>query len=482
MNIEKPTKEQTDSVFSLNDKRFYFSMVTRLLYSDDIFNESERTFLKEIADLLNLDLSFVNSTLLAPPDIDKLNTQAAEIKSPWVKEILINQLYMASMADKKLAEKEKKIIYAMANSLGIDELYLKRVESFCQNIDWTPIEINATSAILMGGILMACGIVAAPALGGIIGAHALGYSGIVASKAGLALLGGGSIASGGLGMAGGTGVIASILGAVGLRQGYKTSREFTKGLKDFNVSIHKIGKNDIHILFINGFLTEDNDNFKKWERIIGSFPRESFVHEVKWDSENLTKIGKFTVDNLGKGGMWFLLSQAATSATHKATALVAPVVAPLRIASLIANPWHVAMSNSKKAGVLLAEWIETNSGIADKIVLLGHSLGARVILYTLLALRPTTKIRSAFLFGGAADSNSKEWKKAAVHIEEKIHNFYSNKDEVLKKVYKMGTFWTNHPIGLGPLKELNMIENIDVSDKVDGHNYYFQATNLLPSL
>lgn len=57
---------------------------------------------------------------------------------------------------------------------------------------------------------------AAPVLGGLFGSVVLGYSGAVATSAGLAALGGGSIAAGGFGMVGGTALIAGLGGIAGV--------------------------------------------------------------------------------------------------------------------------------------------------------------------------------------------------------------------------------------------------------------------------
>ena len=58
-------------------------------------------------------------------------------------------------------------------------------------------------------------ILAAPAIGGALGAYLGGYSGAAASSYGLAFLGGGSRATGGLGMAGGTAVVSVVGGGLG---------------------------------------------------------------------------------------------------------------------------------------------------------------------------------------------------------------------------------------------------------------------------
>lgn len=82
----------------------------------------------------------------------------------------------------------------------------------CEN----PIKSLAVAAatVATGGLALA----AAPAIGAVVSAAGLGVaggslSGAAASSAGLAALGGGSLASGGLGMAGGKAVVAT-LGAV----------------------------------------------------------------------------------------------------------------------------------------------------------------------------------------------------------------------------------------------------------------------------
>ncbi len=68
---------------------------------------------------------------------------------------------------------------------------------------------GAILTIATGGL----GLAMAPALGGLIGAYALGLSGAAAVNGGLALLGGGALAAGGAGMAGGAAAIGSAFAA-----------------------------------------------------------------------------------------------------------------------------------------------------------------------------------------------------------------------------------------------------------------------------
>ncbi len=82
---------------------------------------------------------------------------------------------------------------------------------------------NPGKAALLIGATVATGgtaLVCAPTIGAMASAAGLGVaggtlSGAAASSAGLAVLGGGSLASGGLGMAGGTAVVTIVGGSAG---------------------------------------------------------------------------------------------------------------------------------------------------------------------------------------------------------------------------------------------------------------------------
>lgn len=80
---------------------------------------------------------------------------------------------------------------------------------------------QATQATVMAALTVASGG-AGPAVGTFVGTHFLGLSGAAATSAGLALLGGGSLASGGFGMAGGLHLLhaASLFAKAGGRRAW----------------------------------------------------------------------------------------------------------------------------------------------------------------------------------------------------------------------------------------------------------------------
>jgi len=87
-----------------------------------------------------------------------------------------------------------------------------------------------------------------------------------------------------------------------------------------------------------------------------------------------------------------------------------------------------------------------------KIRLMGHSLGAHVILSTIKNLAKSTKnkgiIEAVYLFGGSIPSDALSVKNALYVqkiVSKKIRNYYSPHDEVLRVVDDWN--WVNTPIG-----------------------------------
>ena len=58
-------------------------------------------------------------------------------------------------------------------------------------------------------------------------------------------------------------------------------------------------------------------------------------------------------------------------------------------------------------------------------------------------------------------------------VSGQIYNCYSDRDQILRGLYKTANAFTSDPIGLGPIKSRSdKIVNADVSDLVAGHTLY----------
>jgi pimeloyl-ACP methyl ester carboxylesterase len=119
------------------------------------------------------------------------------------------------------------------------------------------------------------------------------------------------------------------------------------------------------------------------------------------------------------------------------------------------------------------------------IILAGHSLGARVIFYALLALstRKTKKVKNVILAGGAVSKTDiTGWENALEAVSGKIYNFYTDKDKILKYAYKTANAFQSEPIGLGPINSTDdNIININCSKIIHKHSEWKTSINsMLP--
>ena len=101
-----------------------------------------------------------------------------------------------------------------------------------------------------------------------------------------------------------------------------------------------------------------------------------------------------------------------------------------------------------------------------------------MIYYTLRALegRPKPVVREAHLLGGAVGARPPgDWKKAAAACENRLHNYWSSNDQVLRLLYRAGTgvLIGSPAVGSQPIdKGGRRVRNHDVSGLVGGHGEY----------
>ena len=115
---------------------------------------------------------------------------------------------------------------------------------------------------------------------------------------------------------------------------------------------------------------------------------------------------------------------------------------------------HIGVIIANKNGRNLAKFVTDfkQKSPETKIRLMGHSLGAHVILSTIKNLAKNTKnkgiIEAVYLFGGSIPSDALSAKNASYVqkiVSKKIRNYYSPHDEVLRVVDDWN--WVNTPIG-----------------------------------
>lgn len=230
------------------------------------------------------------------------------------------------------------------------------------------------------------------------------------------------------------------------------------------------------IFFVNGFLSEGATQTFLWEKQLNNLYPDRAKYHVLWKSKKVDDIGIFF----------------AGFPRRKITKFL-----KIRKMANLRNPWYEAMENADIAGRQLGQFLynlainqryfscnslgECNLQSKKKFILFAHSLGTRLIYGALIYLTrrlPFPVIQEVHLLGGAVGNNPKAWEICSRAVEKKIYNYYSHRDIILKRVYKIGTRFTNNPIGSYPINTFSeKIKNIDVSHLVKGHLAYKKYMN-----
>ncbi|WP_315503007.1 DUF726 domain-containing protein [Actinomyces radicidentis] len=327
-------------------------------------------------------------------------------------------------------------------------------------------------------------VVAAPAIGGAVGvaASAAGsgatLSGVAAVNHGLAFLGGGAIASGGLGMAGGTLVIAAAGGAVGGAYGMRVGTAYLGEDASFTIECVRDGDGPA-VVYSSGFLTESDDAWSRWKRLIDTAYRENPVYRVSWGAKERKDLaalaGKGAAGHRGVGAV----AMAALRATRLAVAKIAPFAVLSTAVEVAANPWTVAQRNASAAGTTLASVLRRTES-KQGFILVGHSLGAALMTAAIVGLAEddeTSPVVDAHLLG-AATSADIDGELLAAGVTGTVRNYFSRRDKILSALYRMASLGGVAAGSTGFSSAHGRVINVDVTDLVPGHSDYVTKVDL----
>ena len=310
---------------------------------------------------------------------------------------------------------------------------------------------------------------------GLLGAAGTGTA--INSLSGAALTSASLAAIGPGGVAGGVGCLTAAGAALGAKTGAAIGAGYFGDIKDFDIVKVKDGCGPA-LIFINGFLSQKSDKERKnnidelskdWLASISADYPDNPCYTVTWESSCLRQLGSMGLDISGAGAKQ-LVKAIAKGTPKSGGGLLTALTSTL---DLLNNPWHKAMQKASMTGVLLADIIsrtDNNNGF----ILMGHSLGARVVYYTLEALatrKDKPLIKKAFCLGGAVGNCKDDWKRASSAVESSVYNIYSSNDEVLKIAYTYANAAVSKPIGINPIAATknSQVVNFDATEYVAGH-------------
>lgn len=339
------------------------------------------------------------------------------------------------------------------------------------------ITLVAGGSIAAAAVIAPLAFFAAPAVGAALGSSMLGGSltGAAATSHGLAMLGGGAVASGGLGMAGGTAVVTATGTALGGALGAVTVSAYAGADKSFAIERLREGEG-APVVFATGFLTEGLARWDDWRPLVDSRYPNAPVYQVHWGAKELKDLAVLVGAGSAKAAAHAVLVQGAKKGS-KGFGL--PGMAWVLVGQeLAANPWTVAKTRAGMTGAALAELMART--IEGPYVLMGHSLGARVMVTAAQALGTRAgapRVTEMHLLGAAVDSRS-DWRTLDAAVAGPVWNYWSAEDSVLAWLYRLGEGGKAAAGHVGFGSSSARIKNRNVSRVVPGHTKYVSSVRL----
>lgn len=146
------------------------------------------------------------------------------------------------------------------------------------------------------------------------------------------------------------------------------------------------------------------------------------------------------------------------------------------------NPWHVARIRAEMTGAVLADLISRTEG--ERFVLIGHSLGARVMMSTARVLATKAdepRLAEVHLLGAAVNSRLDLRGLEAAIEGGMIHNYWSRNDTILRGLYRSAEFGTRAAGAVGFSHRSPVVKNHNVSRRVSGHSAFTTEVQLVRS-
>lgn len=349
------------------------------------------------------------------------------------------------------------------------ELYEKLMKRRSRN--WKSIAIKTGSVVVVAALTFFTAGQAAPLIAakagslGLLGAAGTGTAIVTLKGAALASA---SLAAIGGSVAGGIAIITAVGAAFGAWKGGALAQGYFGDVHPFKIRRVKNGDSSKPaIIFINGFMSELEQNRSEWLNLVKQKYPDRIAYEVEWETKKLkdwyrilkspTAFLKFVAKKSPKRGLFAFISGGA---------------------DLADSPFHQAMYKAQVTGLLLADAI-ARTPVEQQFSIMGHSLGARVAYYSLLALAQSegyknglNRVHEVHFFGGAVGANEKELKNINRLCIRQINNYYSMNDLVLKHLYKGATVLMSEPIGRSSIIGVKNVKNHDVTSLVHGHRDY----------
>ncbi|KAJ4989306.1 membrane protein C6F6.13c 1 [Stagonosporopsis vannaccii] len=323
--------------------------------------------------------------------------------------------------------------------------------------------------------------VAGAALIGVTGGLAapLLAAGVGSVMGGLGL--GATAAAGYLGtLAGSSVLVGGLFGAYGARMTGDAMDAYARQVEDFAfLNIHRSqdpSKQDNETrrlrvaIAVSGWLREPAEVIEPW-RYIGK-GTEGFA--LRWELEALLKLGHSLETFITSAAWGYAKKKIIEQTVFAAVSAAMWPLGLLKIATLLDNPFSVAKFRADKGGDVLADALINKVQGERPVTLVGYSLGARLIYSCLQRLADRKAfglIENVVLLGAPCPSDAVDWRKMRSVVSGRVVNVFSTQDYILGFLYRTSSVQLGIA-GLQPILGVRGVQNVDVTELVDGHLQY----------
>lgn len=282
--------------------------------------------------------------------------------------------------------------------------------------------------------------------------------------------------SGFLAGVGGSVIITTASTAIGAHVGSKSMLRRVGHVKTFEFRpIYNNNRVNL-VITVSGWMTGKDDDvrlpFSTIDPLVGD------VLSVLWEPQIMRSLGQ-TINILATEALTFGVQQilAATVFSLLMSSLTAPMWLA-KLSYLVDNPWSISLDRAWAAGLILADTLITRKLGQRPATLVGYSLGARVIFSCIVELsrrKAYGLVQDVYIFGSPVFYNQKQMGNARSVVSGRFVNGFSRKDWILAFLFPAARRYGN-VLGLDAIPEDEAeqfdIENLDVSEIVDGHMSY----------
>ena len=222
---------------------------------------------------------------------------------------------------------------------------------------------------------------------------------------------------------------------------------------------------------MSGWLNSPSDVNKPWE-VIDTTGTEPF--SLRFELDAMLRMGNSLNDVLFSyawdGVTYTIVSRTLLGALYAGLWPLGLV----KVASVLDNPFSIAVARADKAGKVLARALMDKVQGERPVTLMGYSIGARVIYSCLVELAEQNAfglVESVILMGAPVPSDSWSWRQIRSVVAARVVNVFSTEDYILGFLYR-STKLQMGVAGLQPVEGIFRIENVDMSKLVTGHDRY----------